>query len=81
MPNPTHESSIARAQSATIHRECSHAAAIVANTDYDTCRFAASLKRMMGFEPTTFCMANARDVRTRSRAFAQSVVFAGSSSK
>jgi hypothetical protein len=34
----------------------------------------------MGLEPTTFCMANARDVRTRSRPFAQSNVFAGSSS-
>ncbi len=33
----------------------------------------------MGLEPTTFCMASARDVRTRSRAFAQSVLFAGSS--
>jgi hypothetical protein len=25
----------------------------------------------MGLEPTTFCMASARDVRTRSRPFAQ----------
>ena len=25
-----------------------------------------AIKRMMGLEPTTFCMANARDVRTRS---------------
>ena len=31
----------------------------------------------MGLEPTTFCMASARNVRTRSRPFAQSVVFPG----
>ena len=28
-------------------------------------------ERMMGLEPTTFCMASARDVRTRSGAFAE----------
>jgi hypothetical protein len=33
----------------------------------------------MGLEPTTFCMASARDVRASSRPFAQSVLFAGSS--
>jgi hypothetical protein len=48
-------------------RECSHAAAIVVSGEYGTCRFAGSLKRMMGLEPTTFCMASARE---RSRAFA-----------
>src|SRR6266576_3965770 len=31
----------------------------------------AFLKRMMGLEPTTFCMANASDVRARSRPLAQ----------
>jgi hypothetical protein len=35
---------------------------------------------MMGLEPTTFCMANARDVRTRSHPFAQTVCFPASSS-
>ena len=32
-----------------------------------------SEERMMGFEPTTFCMAKARDVRARSHPFAQRV--------
>jgi hypothetical protein len=39
----------------------------------------AFLKRMKGLEPSTFCMASARDVRTRSRTCAPSVLFAGSS--
>ena len=38
-------------------------------------------KRMKGLEPSTFCMASARDVRTRSRPCAQSAMFAGSSSE
>jgi len=38
-------------------------------------------KRMMRLEPTTFCMANASDVRTRSRPCAQSALFAASSSE
>jgi hypothetical protein len=41
----------------------------------------AFLKRMMGLEPTTFCMASARDVRTRSRPFAQTGLIPGSSSE
>jgi hypothetical protein len=28
-------------------------------------------ERMMGFEPTTFCMASGRSVRARSRPFAE----------
>jgi hypothetical protein len=36
---------------------------------------------MKGLEPSTFCMASASDVRTRSRTFAQSVAFTGSSSE
>src|SRR5262249_5100958 len=36
---------------------------------------------MKGLEPSTFCMASARDVRTRSRPFARAAVFAGSSSE
>jgi hypothetical protein len=35
----------------------------------------------MGLEPTTFCMASASDVRTRSHAFAQAACFAGSTSE
>jgi hypothetical protein len=35
------------------------------------------LERMMGLEPTTFCMANARDVRARSRPFAQTAWLRG----
>jgi hypothetical protein len=52
-------------------RERSHPAAIVCKGDYATCRFAGLSERMMGLEPTTFCMANARDVRARSLPFAQ----------
>jgi hypothetical protein len=32
---------------------------------------------MMGLEPTTFCMASASDVRSRSRLFAQTGLLAG----
>jgi hypothetical protein len=34
----------------------------------------------MGLEPTTFCMASARHVRTRARPFVHTVCFAASSS-
>jgi hypothetical protein len=40
--------------------QCSHAAAIVAKQDDSTCRFAGLSERMMGLEPTTFCMAKDR---------------------
>jgi hypothetical protein len=34
--------------------------------------FCRGLKRMMGLEPTTFCMASVGSVRARSRPFAES---------
>src|SRR6266508_6173459 len=39
--------------------------------------FCRVYKRMMGLEPTTFCMARASDVRSRSRAFAPTACFEG----
>src|SRR5437899_9715238 len=39
--------------------------------------FCKVYKRMMGLEPTTFCMANASDVRARSRSFAPTACFQG----
>ena len=38
-------------------------------TEEVVCR---DLERMMGLEPTTFCMASVRSVRARSRPFAES---------
>jgi hypothetical protein len=43
--------------------------------------YGADSERMIGLEPTTFCMASARDVRTRSRPFAQTGLIPGSSSE
>jgi hypothetical protein len=34
-------------------------------------QFRGFLERMMGLEPTTFCMASARELRTSSRPFAE----------
>jgi hypothetical protein len=42
--------------------------------------FCRVYKRMKGLEPSTFCMANARDVRTRSRPCAQNRMVATSPS-
>src|SRR5712692_2451299 len=39
-------------------RECSHSAVTVARGGYGTRRFAGISERMMGLEPTTFCMAS-----------------------
>jgi DNA-binding MarR family transcriptional regulator len=39
--------------------------------------FCRVYKRMMGLEPTTFCMASARDVRARSRPGAQTACSSG----
>jgi hypothetical protein len=61
--------------------ECSQAAATVSQTDDGICRFAGISERMMGLEPTTFCMASASDVRARSRVFAQTAWFPGSSAE
>ena len=58
-------------------RECSHAAAIVSQPDDGTRRFAGSSERMMGLEPTTFCMARASDVRTGSLPCAQTACLQG----
>ena len=41
--------------------------------------FCRVYKRMMGREPTTFCMASASDVRARSSPFARDRLFPGSS--
>jgi hypothetical protein len=49
-------------------RECSHSAATVYGVGYGTWRFAGLSERMMGLEPTTFCMAKAGG---RSRPFAR----------
>ncbi len=43
----------------------------VAHPDDRTCCLQALSERMMGFEPTTFCMASVRSVRARSRPFAE----------
>src|SRR6266542_3563172 len=40
--------------------ECSHSAAIVSQPGDGTCSFAGLSERMMGLEPTTFCMASRR---------------------
>ena len=41
------------------------------------CVYRPFVERMMGLEPTTFCMARASDVRARSRPFAQRVDLQG----
>jgi hypothetical protein len=43
----------------------------------DSGRFAGLSERMMGLEPTTFCMAKASGVRARSRPFAQTALLRG----
>ena len=45
-------------------RECSHSAATVYGVGYGTWRFAGLSERMMGLEPTTFCMASGSWVRS-----------------
>jgi hypothetical protein len=59
--------------------ECSHAAAIVSSLTTQPGDLQGHSERMMGLEPTTFCMASASD---RSRPFARvrsNGVFAASS--
>ena len=57
-----------RANPFQIIDECSHAATIVSEPDDGTGPFAGLSERMMGLEPTTFCMAKAGG---RSRPFAR----------
>jgi hypothetical protein len=41
-------------------KECSHAATIVSQSDDGISQLQAFRERMMGLEPTTFCMASRR---------------------
>jgi hypothetical protein len=60
-PSTSNSSTLTTDRSRSAHG-CSHSAATVYSVGYTTCRFAGISERMMGLEPTTFCMANVENV-------------------